>query len=210
MIDIAFINPEGARKDLHGLWGIDELRFLSRYDGLVYFRLTELGAYCLSLRDNYTPCRPPSSLKLSILPSLHIKVADGQPSMEESLLLETWATRETEAAWRLDRTRATAAVEQGHDITVLHNFLIASEDQPLPDSVEAFIKTVAQQGGALKTVASALLLECKSAEIAQQIAEHKETAKLCLPAGPRHLAVRTDQVEKFRAALHILGFGWKI
>jgi len=210
MIDIAFINPEGARKDLHGLWGIDELRFLSRYDGLVYFRLTELGAYCLSLRDNYTPCRPPSSLKLSILPSLHIKVADGQPSMEESLLLETWATRETEAAWRLDRTRATAAVEQGHDLTVLHNFLIASEDQPLPDSVEAFIKTVAQQGGALKTVASALLLECKSAEIAQQIAEHKETAKLCLPAGPRHLAVRTDQVEKFRAALHILGFGWKI
>jgi hypothetical protein len=55
-----------------------------------------------------------------------------------------------------------------------------------------------------------LLLECASAEIASQIAEHKETAKLCLPAGPRHLAVRTDQAEKFRAALHILGFGWKI
>ncbi len=210
MIDVAYIDPEGARKDFHGLWGIDELRFLSRYDGLAYFRLTELGAYCLGLRDSYTPCRPPSTLKLSILPSLHVKVADGQPSMEESLLLETWATRETETAWRLDRTRSVAAVEQGHDVTLLHNFLIAGEDQPLPDSVEAFIKTVAQQGGALKTVASALLLECTSAEVARQIAEHKETAKLCLPAGPRHLAVRTDHVEKFRAALHILGFGWKI
>ena len=210
MIDVAYIDPDGARQDFHGLWGIDDLRFLSQYDGLAYFRLTELGAYCLGLRDNYTPCRPPSTLRLSILPSLHIKLADGQPGMEESLLLDTWATRETETAWRLDRTRAVTAVEQGHDIALLHNFLIASEDQPLPDSVEAFIKTVAQQGGALKTVASALLLECASAEIAQQIAAHKETAKLCLPAGPRHLAVRTDHTEKFRSALHILGFGWKL
>ena len=210
MIDVAFIYPEDARNDFRGLWGIDDLRFLSRYDGLAYFRLTELGAYCLGLRNDYTPYQPPSTLKLSILPSLHIKLAGGQPGMEESLLLDTWTTRETETTWRLDRTRAVAAVEQGHDITALHNFLIASEDQPLPESVEAFIKTVAQQGGALKTVASALLLECASAEIAQQIAAHKETAKLCLPAGPRHLAVRTDQAEKFRAALHVLGFGWKI
>lgn len=210
MIDVAYIDPEGARKDFRRLWGIDDLRFLSRYDGLTYFRLTELGAYCLGLRDDYTPCQPPSTLRLSILPSLHIKVADGQPSAEESMLLETWSTRETETAWRLDRTRAIAAVEQGHDITLLHNFLIASEDQPLPDSVEAFIKTVAQQGGALKTVASAVLLECASPEIARQITEHKETAQLCLPAGHRHLSVRTDQAEKFRAALHVLGLGWKI
>ncbi len=45
MIDVAFITPEGARKDFRDMWGIDDLRFLSRYDGLVYFRLTELGAY---------------------------------------------------------------------------------------------------------------------------------------------------------------------
>lgn len=210
LIDIAYTDPDGARKDFRGLWGIDDLRFLSRYDGLAYFRLTELGAYCLGLRADYTPRRPASTLRLSILPSLHIKVADGQPNAEETLLLETWATRETETGWRLDRAHATAAVEQGHDIEALRAFLHASEDQPLPDSVEAFIKTVALQGGALKTVASALLLECGSPEIARQIAEHKETAKLCLPAGPRHLAVRTDQADKFRAALHVLGYGWKI
>ena len=210
MIDVAYLNPADARDDFRGLWGIDELRFLSRYDGLAYFRLTELGAYCLGLRDDYTPSRPPSTLRLSILPSLHIKVAAGQPDREESLLLETWATRETDSAWRLDRTRAVAAVEQGHDIKLLHDFLIAGEDQPLPDSVEAFIKTVAVQGCALKTVANAVLVECASAEIARQIAEHKETAQLCLPAGPRHLAVRTDQAEKFRAAVHVLGLGWKV
>ncbi len=210
MIDVAYLNPADARDDFRDLWGVDELRFLSRYDGLAYFRLTELGAYCLGLRDDYTPSRPPSTLRLSILPSLHVKVAAGQPDREECLLLETWATRETDNAWRLDRTRAVAAVEQGHDIKLLHDFLIAGEDQPLPDSVEAFIKTVELQGCALKTVASAVLIECASAEIARQIAEHKETAQFCLPAGPRHLAVRTDQAEKFRAAVHVLGWGWKI
>ena len=210
LIDVAYINPDGACEDFRGLWGVDELSFLSRYDGLAYFRLTELGAYCLGLCADYTPRRPASTLRLSILPSLHIKLVDGQPSAEETLLLETWAQQETETGWRLERAHATAAVEQGHDIEVLRAFLLAGEDQPLPDSVEAFLKTVAQQGGALKTVASALLLECSSPEIARQIAEHKETAKLCLPAGPRHLAVRTDQAEKFRAALHILGYGWKV
>jgi len=209
MIDVAYIDPDGARNDFRGLWGIDDLRFLSRYDGLAYFRLTELGAYCLGLRDDYTPRRPPSTLRLTILPSLHINVAGGRPSAEETLMLETWATRETETGWRLDRSRAISAVEKGHDIEALRAFLNAGDDQPLPDSIEAFIKTVAQQGGALKTVASAVLLECTNAEIARQIAEHKETARFCLPAGPRHLAVRTDQTDKFRTALHILGFGWK-
>ncbi len=210
LIDIAYTGPDDAREDFRDLWGVDDLSFLSRYDGLAYFRLTELGAYCLGLREDYTPRRPSSTLRLSIMPSLHIKQVDGQPNVEEALLLETWAIRETETSWRLERAHATAAVEQGHDIEALRAFLHASDDQPLPDSVEAFIKTVALQGGALKTVASALLLDCGNPEIARQIAEHKETAKLCLPAGPRHLAVRTDQAEKFRTALHVLGFGWKI
>jgi hypothetical protein len=45
MIDLAVIPPAGARDDFHSLWGTDELPFFSRYDGLMYFRLTPLGAY---------------------------------------------------------------------------------------------------------------------------------------------------------------------
>ncbi|WP_198386856.1 hypothetical protein [Burkholderia ubonensis] len=38
IIDIAYIEPTGARHDYHQMWGTDELEFLSRYDGLTYFR----------------------------------------------------------------------------------------------------------------------------------------------------------------------------
>ena len=47
LIDVALIPPAGARRDYGGLWGTDELVYFSRYDGLMYFRVTPLGAYCL-------------------------------------------------------------------------------------------------------------------------------------------------------------------
>ena len=47
MIDIAYEHPAGARGDFHGQWGTDDLTFLSRYDGLRYFRLTTLGEFIL-------------------------------------------------------------------------------------------------------------------------------------------------------------------
>ena len=49
MIDVAFSSPHEARQDLSDQWGTDEMTFLSRYDGLMYFRLTALGAYCLGV-----------------------------------------------------------------------------------------------------------------------------------------------------------------
>jgi hypothetical protein len=209
LIDLAYIDPEQARDDFGQLWGIDELDFLSRYDGLRYFRLTELGAYCLGLRDAYTPSRPARATRLKILPSLLVQIADGRPGAEEVLLLETWAQWESDSTWRLDRPRALASAEKGHDLEALRAYLAEGDDQPLPDSVEAFLAEVARNAGAVKTAATALLLECPDAETARQIVEHKETASLCLPAGPRHLAVRLEQADKFRAALHGLGLGWK-
>ncbi len=53
MVDVAYISPEDARDDYRGQWGTDDLNFLSRYDGLLYFRLNALGAYCLGLTDSY-------------------------------------------------------------------------------------------------------------------------------------------------------------
>lgn len=53
MVDVAYIHPDHARDDYRDQWGTDDLDFLSRYDGLLYFRLNALGAYCLGLTDNY-------------------------------------------------------------------------------------------------------------------------------------------------------------
>jgi hypothetical protein len=47
LLDVAYTDPRGARDDYRALWGADQLRCLSRYDGLVAVRVNELGAAVL-------------------------------------------------------------------------------------------------------------------------------------------------------------------
>ena len=207
IIDVAYIEPTEARNDFGDLWGTDDLEFLSRYDGLIYFRVTQLGAWCLGSVEDYTPAPILPSVKLSVLPSLQVNVVVGNLSTEESLTLDTWAIESTDKSWRLDRQKAVGAIEKGLDITELRAFLQTREDQPLPETVESFIKTTEKQGKALKISGTALLIDCENAQIAAMIAVHKETTGLCLRAGDRQLVVRLENEEKFRTLIRILGFG---
>jgi hypothetical protein len=207
IIDVAYADPVRASKDFRKLWGTDELSFLSRYDGLCYFRLTPLGAYVLGLHADYTPATIASTLALSVLPSLLIKVVRGTPTTEETLLLENWASPVDTESWRLDRGKALAAIERGCDIAELQRFLESRDDTPLPPPVETFIQQSARNGKALKLTGSALLVECHDSATAEIIAGHKETASLCLRAGAKSLVVRNDHLEKFRERVRLLGFG---
>jgi hypothetical protein len=207
IIDLAYIEPTAARSDFGQMWGTDDLEFLSRYDGLIYFRVTPLGAWCFGLVDGYTPAPIQPTVKLSVLPSLQVNVVGGSLSAEESLILDTWAVEATDNSWRLERQKAVGAIEKGRDIAELRAFLQTREDQPLPETVESFIKATEKQAKALKISGTALLIDCENAEIASMIATRKEAAGLCLRAGNRQLVVRLENEEKFRTLVRILGFG---
>ena len=70
LIDVAFIPPAGARRDFHALWGADDLFFLSRYDGLMYCRVTQLGAYSLGVTEQYESAPLVVNQVLRVLPIL--------------------------------------------------------------------------------------------------------------------------------------------
>ncbi|MGH9753319.1 MAG: helicase-associated domain-containing protein [Blastocatellia bacterium] len=207
LIDVAYIDPADARDDYTDMWGAEDLGFLSQYDGLIYFRLNPLGAYYLDLADKYTPEEIEASVSLAALPSLQINVTGGELSPDETLLLETYAEKESDKVWRLSRERALAAVESGNQIKELREFLQARDEQPLPETVEGFIVTTDRQARALKNTGAALLIECADAELAELIANHERTKKLCLRAGERHLVIKVDAEEQFRKAVHLLGYG---
>jgi hypothetical protein len=210
LVDVAYADPVQARQDFRDLWGTDDFDFLSRYDGLSAFRLTPLGAYVLGLSSDYQPAAIVSNVKLSVLPSLLVNVVQGELSPEEVLLLENWADPLQAASWRLDREKALSAIEKGYDIAELRKFLQNDDDMPLPESVDAFIRQCLRNGKALKTIGNAVLIECRDAETTETIASHQETATLCLRAGPKMLAVRSEHVEKFRERVRLLGFGMAI
>ena len=83
------------------------------------------------------------------------------------------------------RQKSLSAIEKGHDIGELKGFLESTGGLPLPAPVETFIGLCEQNGKALKTLGSALLIECRDADTAERIAGHRETGTLCLRAGPK-------------------------
>ena len=205
LVDVAFTDPHGARRDFRHMWGADDLEFLSRYDGLEYFRLNPLGAYCVGQTDEYEPGSPPIRTALTLYTDLRVESATPLPP-EELVVLETYARVESDGVWRLDLTRALTAVESGQDVAQLREFLDARDDQPLPEKVEGFIRSVELGARALKRKGPALLIECADKEIAERIAADRRAAKYCVRAGPRGLVVPAKSEAAFRRAAHALGY----
>ena len=54
---------------------------------------------------------------------------------------------------------------------------------------------------------TALLIECVDSDLAALLASHARTAKLCLRARERHLAVRAESEDAFRKAAHEVDYG---
>ncbi len=206
LIDVAYIHPKGARLDFTGLPGSDELAWLSRYDGLRHFRLNPLGAYCLGLADTYEPGTPAERSSLTVFPDL--RVCTGETlSADERLMLETFADAEAEGVWRLARDRTLAAIERGHGADELRAFLAARDEQPLPETVEGFLRNVERGARALRARGPALLIECADDDVAARIAGDELAAKLCMRAGKKHLVVPAKSEAAFRKAVRDLGFG---
>ena len=207
MIDVAYIDPKGARKDYRKMWGADELGYFSRYDGLLFFRLNALGAYCLGLTKAYTPQEIEERAALTVLPSLRIQVSGAGLSVDEALLLETWAAKEADDVWKLSQEKAIAAIENGAQIAELREFLEKRDEQELPDTVLGFITKTEHNAHALKHKGNAILIECRDAETAAIIATHERLKKLCQRAGDKHLVVLAEEETAFRKLLHVVGYG---
>lgn len=207
LIDVAYVEPWDVPVDYNNLWGMNEMSFLSRYDGLLWFRLNPLGAFCLGLADDYQPSALVVQTTLRVLPNQQIKVASGAFSTEENLVLEIWAAQEDDNCWWLDRNKILKAVENGRSVAELRDFLEARDSQGLPEPVEDFLANTARQASAFKNIGTVFLIECADAAVAELIAEHKLTKSLCQRAGPKHLTVATGSEERFRKAINGLGFG---
>lgn len=208
MVDVAYVPPAFARSDYREQWGADDIEFLSRYDGLIAFRLTPLGAYCLGAAETYTPPAREDRRILQVLPNLDV-VCTGELSRGDSLLLDTFAERDSDAVWKLDRARMLEATEAGHDISELRDFLVASGGSELPQPVERLLADVAERAERVRYQGPAQLFECADAELAVLIANDSRTKALCMLAGTRHLAVPASAEARFRRALRQLGYSVK-
>lgn len=207
MVDVAYTRPYWARDDFHDLWGIDELRFLSRYDGLRYVRLTPLGAYCLGLSETYAPPVREAEALFSVDDQLTVRLLrSADPG--ETLVLDHYGQALGPGEWRLSPGSLLEAMEQGHDLKLFEDFLQQGCQGPLPDAVRQLLESAGQRASALVDQGPARLLQCHSSALAKMLASESATAPHCHLAGDRLLVVPARAEKAFRQGLRRLNLLW--
>jgi hypothetical protein len=205
-VDVAYIPPAGARSDYDRLWGTDDLPFFSRYDGLVFFRITALGAYCLGTSESYE--RAPLEVKplLRVLPDMEIAAIGSELEQCDRLALDAYAVRVSDFVWRLEAGKLLAATEEGRSVDEIREFLSARSGAPLPDTVARLLEDVAERCSRLHDRGLARLIECAEPALAALVASDTRTRKHCMRAGERHLVVHASSEAAFRRALREVGY----
>jgi hypothetical protein len=205
LLDVAYLSPVGARNDFGDRWGTDDLSCLSRYDGLMYFRINPLGAWCLGLVSSYEPPAADVEKVLKVLPNLDVVAADRQPSAADVLFLERFAERTSEAVWHLSRDRILVAVEQGLAVGELKEFLTSRVAGTLPQTAAVFLDDLEAKAGLLEDLGAARLVACKDAVVARTLASDRRLRDLCQLAGERCLVFKASDEAAVRRALRELG-----
>jgi len=205
LVDVAFTPPAGARDDYGSLWGTDDLPFFSRYDGLLFLRITALGAYCLGISHDYEQAPVVVKPVLRVLPDLEIAAIE---TLEQGdrLALDAYAVRVSDSAWRLEASKLFAATEEGRTVREIREFLSARSGAPIPDPVLHLLADVDERCTRVRDRGPARLIECEEPELALLLSNDARTRKHCMRAGERHLVVPAPSEAAFRRALRDLGY----
>jgi len=147
------------------------------------------------------------SKRVTVLPNLSIRVQSGSPLAAEKLLLEAWAEPVEPGVWRLDPTRAREAVERGQSADDFVAFLQHCDSQPLPETVQGFLRTCEGDGKALRSRGEAWLFDCRDADTTAMICGQEQLKDLCHRCGETRLAVPAAHLARFRKVVRSLGLG---
>ncbi|WPL18816.1 hypothetical protein Thiowin_03907 [Thiorhodovibrio winogradskyi] len=200
LIDIAYTLPYEARGGYHGLWGTDEFSFLSRYDGLTYLRLNDLGAYCLGLTKEYNPRLPERSALLSVASDLSLHLLR-PPEPDERLALEQIAREDKAKHWHLDADAILNQNVNAEERERIRAFLLgALEGEPPPELTDWFA-SLDERATALIDAGAARLIQCRNAALANLLGSDPATAAQCHRAGERLICVPEKKLAAFRKGL---------
>ncbi len=207
LLDIAYTVPYLARKDdFKGMWGTEDLDHLSRYDGLRYFRINPLGAYCLGRATSYQPIIIEKPALLEIDEKLHINLRR-EADATETIMLERYAKKLSHNEWQLSEGKMLQAMENNFSTDNFQQFLQENSENPeLSQPVQAFFAEANERGNALQDKGAARLLHCYSEAFAKVLASNPATRKYCIHAEGKILVVTEKNQKQFAKGLRKLGY----
>jgi hypothetical protein len=209
-VDLACVDAALAQYPLGGV-GEFVTRPFSRYDGLLYFRLTPLGAYLIGQSDRYVPEQNPSQTALfEFAGGTLIRVLKPQMlNPNDRALLERFALRAGEALYRLDGRKAIEAGELGLKLEDALSFLQRKAGAKAPAEIRDFFNRIKKRSQVLQRKQEAVLYQVKDIELMKTLLQDEELGELCVLAEDHQLVVPARFETAFRRRLHELEAGVK-
>jgi hypothetical protein len=203
LIDVALSPPWGARDDLRGLWGWDDVSCLSRYDGLHALRLTPLGAWVFGAAEGYTPRLPAPAL--TIHPTGDILLDDtAAPGVR--IQLQRIADPVGADVYRLSAEKILQALESGMAFDGLTRFLRAHTSQPLPSSMCDFLRIIDTHRQTFTLESPGYLISCADPQLTALVCQDARLAGCCLQVNADFLFLRKGREQDFTTVLRALGY----
>jgi hypothetical protein len=182
---------------------------LSRYDDLWFFRINELGSYCLEFTETFVPPEPEKREILTLMPNLDIAVSAQVVGMNSELqFLARFSEKTSDYVYRLDKNSILTAAEQGHSIEDVRAFLQTNSSGEMPGTVSRFLSDIEDRLKKLKWVRRCHLFEASDPVTAQLILNDSKLRRFCLQAGEKYILIPEAKEAEFRKGLKALGYAW--
>lgn len=207
LIDVAYLPPDGVRDDFRGNWGTDELLYLSRYDGLQYFRINPLGAFVLGKVSAYESVLPEASPGLKVLPNFDIVAMDRTSlSGADVMYLSSIADKTADAVWHISPATLLRAAERGVLPDDILSFLNTRSAEPMPHTVSTLLADTKSRVAKFSYLGAGHLLACNDPMLVKLVASHRSLSSLCVAADDRYLCMLPGKEKAFLKALTELGY----
>jgi len=204
LLDVAYIDPHGARDDFSGCWGADDLEFLCHCDGLQYVRINDLGAYVLGHKDAFAAQQDTRAIYRFDGRDI-VVTGDGEILPGQLLYLDTIGERREIDRWRLSASSLMSAITGGESLAEIRRTLAAASATGLSTELDQLFQEVEQRSTAFVEVGRATLIECRP-ELRKHVLTDKKISRLCMPAGDRHLVTLPGKEKLLAEAFAALGY----
>jgi hypothetical protein len=207
LVDLAYVFPHYVWPDFRGEWGTDEDSFTGRYDGLLYVRLNQLGAYCLGLIDQYEASPRERAGLFRVLPN-HEIVLSGHENLtpSDAHWLNSIAAQTADLVWKIDRDVILGYLESGGSPKDIREFLDCHAVDGVPEQVSAFLADITRKAQTCRSSEEAMLIELGDRESAAEITNDSRASKLCQLVGASSVVVRKRNLKAFQNALRKIGY----
>lgn len=199
-LDLLYIPSEEMRL-------ISDGEAFSLYDGLLYFRINNLGAYLLGQANEYVPAQLAEEKLFSVASDMTITLSKQNGlTPNEQLQLELIAEAVNELEYRLSTQRLLKTLEEGQDWQQFADFLAQGNNGALPAEVSDWLKQLYKNSQAFKRGKEALFIELKRKNLIELLLQDAVLSKLCHKIDDRTVVIAASSETRFRKRLKELEY----